>query len=111
MSGAHATGAVMPIALDNGNQNTEKPYAMPMHKWMANAAGGTSQRLKPGLAMIRSLDRNPGWAPAPLPERLLLILKPPLIFVVQPACTQIRPHSSCALAIECFIGSIWQIAT
>ncbi|MNH27682.1 hypothetical protein D3C79_878050 [compost metagenome] len=31
-----------------------------MHRWMASAAGGTSQRLKPGAAMIRSLDRKPG---------------------------------------------------
>src|SRR5262245_55949838 len=36
---------VMPSDLDSGSQNTEKPYAMPMHKWMASAAGGTSQRL------------------------------------------------------------------
>src|ERR1043165_1369271 len=28
---------------------------MPMHRWMASAAGGTSQRLKPGPAMVRSL--------------------------------------------------------
>jgi hypothetical protein len=27
---------------------------------MASAAGGTSQRLKPGGAMVRSLDRKPG---------------------------------------------------
>jgi hypothetical protein len=60
MSGAQATGAFKPTALDNGSQNTEKPYAMPMHKWIANAAGGTSQRLKPGLAMMRSLDKNAG---------------------------------------------------
>jgi hypothetical protein len=27
---------------------------------MARAAGGTSQRLKPGRAMMRSFDRKPG---------------------------------------------------
>src|SRR5687768_2832138 len=32
---------------------------MPMHRWMARAAGGTSQRLKPGLAMMRSRSRRP----------------------------------------------------
>ena len=26
-----------------------------MQRWMANAAGGTSQRLKPGPAKVRSL--------------------------------------------------------
>src|SRR5215831_15249136 len=40
------TDFVMPIALLSGNQNTLKPYAMPIDKWMASAAGGTNQRLK-----------------------------------------------------------------
>jgi hypothetical protein len=31
---------------------------MPMHKWIASAAGGTSQRLNSGVAMIRSFDRR-----------------------------------------------------
>src|SRR5215469_13005596 len=56
----HAMLVVMPTARDNGSQNTEKPYAIPMHRWMASAAGGTSQRLKPGPAMMRSLLKNPG---------------------------------------------------
>ena len=73
MSGAQATGAVTPRALDSGNQNTEKPYAMPMHRWMASAAGGTSQRLKPGLAMMRSLDRNAGGE-AELPAAMLILI-------------------------------------
>ena len=30
-----------------------------MHRWIASAAGGTSQRLKPGLAMVRSRDSSP----------------------------------------------------
>src|SRR5712692_5192350 len=32
---------------------------MPMERWMASAAGGTSQRLNPGPATIRSLLRSP----------------------------------------------------
>src|SRR5262249_49585495 len=32
---------------------------MPMHKWMASAAGGTNQRLKPGFAIILSLLKIP----------------------------------------------------
>src|ERR1700755_2786183 len=63
MSGK-AFGAVNPIARDSGSQNTLKPYAMPMHRWMQSAAGGTSQRLKPALAMMRSRSRMPGAVPA-----------------------------------------------
>ena len=33
---------------------------MPMQRWIASAAGGTSQRLNPGLAMMRSRERSPG---------------------------------------------------
>src|SRR5215468_5250775 len=43
MSG-HAFVCVTPSECDNGSQKTEKPYAMPMHRWMQSAAGGTSQR-------------------------------------------------------------------
>src|SRR5579863_5960888 len=53
-------GFVRPIALCSGSQNTENPYAMPMHRWIARAHGGTSQRLKPGLAIRRCLSRRPG---------------------------------------------------
>src|SRR6478672_11844348 len=55
----HALGAFSPIARDSGSQNTEKPYAMPMHRWMHSAAGGTSQRLKPAVAIVRSRSRKP----------------------------------------------------
>jgi hypothetical protein len=48
----------MPMAFDKGNQNTEKPYAMPMQRWIANAAGGTSHRLKPEPATVRSFAKN-----------------------------------------------------
>src|SRR3954470_5457133 len=40
-----AGGFAPPMARDSGSQNTLKPYAMPMHRWIASAAGGTSQRL------------------------------------------------------------------
>src|SRR5579872_6708340 len=60
ISCGQAVALVMPMALDSGSQNTEKPYAIPIHRWMASAAGGTSQRLKPGPAMTRSLVKKPG---------------------------------------------------
>src|SRR4051812_21582479 len=61
-SAAHCVAPVPARArlLDKGSQNTEKPYAIPIHKWIASAAGGTSQRLNPGPAMIRSLSSSPG---------------------------------------------------
>src|ERR1700761_4632880 len=40
----HDAGASPGIAFDSGSQNTLKPYAMPMHRWMQSAAGGTEQR-------------------------------------------------------------------
>ncbi len=55
-----------------------------MHKWMARAAGGTSQRLKPGLAMMRSLDRNAGWSAfRPSAVMLVVIMFPPIIRMVR----------------------------
>src|SRR3954453_21365829 len=42
MSG-HALLWVMPIARDSGSQNTEKPYTMPIQRWMHRAAGGPRQ--------------------------------------------------------------------
>src|SRR5665213_527837 len=59
MSAGHATDFEMPIACDSGSQNTLKPYAMPMQRWMARAAGGTSHRLKPGAAIVRLLSSSP----------------------------------------------------
>src|SRR5208283_4486573 len=50
MSG-QVLAAVIPSARDSGSQNTLNPYAMPMQRWMQSAAAGTSQRLKPALAM------------------------------------------------------------
>ena len=65
---------------------------MPMHKWMANAAGGTSQRLKPGFAMMRSLDRNAGCE-ARLPAAVLV-----LIGVSPMNKKALQAHSTLALA-------------
>src|SRR5882672_1609560 len=44
---------------------------MPMHRWIASAAGGISQRLKPGAATIRALSSNPRFADigSPVPHR------------------------------------------
>ena len=42
---------------------------MPMQRWMQSAAGGTSQRLNPGLAMIRCRDRSAGERPPRLCSR------------------------------------------
>src|ERR1700710_3051836 len=38
-----------------------------MARWMDRAAGGMSQRLHPGGAIIRSRSRNPAAMSAPLP--------------------------------------------
>src|SRR3569832_145578 len=80
MSAGQSTDFVIPTARDNGSQNTENPYAMPMHKCIQSAAGGTSQRLNPGPATVRSFARKspapPGCGIAPdtldivLPSRL-----------------------------------------
>ncbi len=37
---------------------------MPMQRWIASAAGGTSQRLKPGLATVAARSSQPA-RPAP----------------------------------------------
>src|SRR6185312_1280560 len=59
MSAGHATDFVMPTACESGSQNTLNPYAMPMHRWIARAAGGTSHRLNPERAMVRSFASSP----------------------------------------------------
>src|SRR5579871_6001358 len=53
---------------------------MPMHRWMARAAGGTSQRLNAGPATVRSLSSSPGAAP-PRPASatpVMLVMLPPV---------------------------------
>jgi hypothetical protein len=60
MSAGQARDSVMPIARDKGSQNTLNPYAMPMQRWIARAAGGTSQRLKRGPATDRARLRKLG---------------------------------------------------
>src|SRR5260370_32486984 len=47
-------GLAIPIARPSGSQKTLKPYAIPIDKWIASAAGGTSHRLNPGGAMMQS---------------------------------------------------------
>src|SRR5699024_8813932 len=41
----------------SGVLNTEKAYTCPMHRWMANAAGGMSHRLKLREATIASRSK------------------------------------------------------
>jgi|SRR4051812_7196436 hypothetical protein len=41
---------------------------------MQSAAGGTSQRLKPAVAIVRSLSRNPVPAPGMLPALLIDVI-------------------------------------
>ena len=48
---------------------------------MQSAAGGTSQRLKPAVAIVRSLSRNPVPAPGMVPALLIDVIA---IFPLQP---------------------------
>ena len=41
---------------------------------MQSAAGGTNQRLKPAVAIVRSLSRNPGAAPGTAPALLIVVI-------------------------------------
>src|ERR1700754_3426755 len=65
---------VTPSARDSGRQNTLKQEAIPIQRWMQGAAGGTSQRLKPAVAMVRSLSRIPNPPPVsvPAPSNVLI---------------------------------------
>src|ERR1700712_2928476 len=49
-----------PMTRVSGRLNTENAYACPIHKWTANAAGGTIHREKPGLAIVASFEKKPG---------------------------------------------------
>src|ERR1700744_1583712 len=46
---------------------------MPMQRWIASAAGGTSHRLKLGLAMVRSRDKNPTGTVAAIVSPMFLL--------------------------------------
>src|SRR5471032_2989178 len=83
MSAGQAFDFVMPIERDSGIQNTLKPYAMPMQRWMAKAAGGTSQRLNPGCAIIRSRSSSPvpGGMPAALPTLAIVVFSQIAFFI------------------------------
>src|SRR6516165_3295038 len=47
---------------------------MPMQRWIQSAAGGTSQRLKPAAAIVRSLSRIPTPAPVMVPAVLAVAI-------------------------------------
>src|ERR1700692_1294359 len=66
ISSGHLIEVVMPIAFESGSQKTEKPYAIPMQRWIARADGGISQRLKPGPAIVRSRAKKPGVLSTPV---------------------------------------------
>src|SRR5258708_10759806 len=53
---------VIPRSRVIGRLNTLIEYTWPMQRWMARAAGGASQRLRPGSAIILSLSRIPGMS-------------------------------------------------
>jgi hypothetical protein len=53
-----------------------------MHKWIASAAGGTSQRLNPGFAMVRSRDNKPG-ASGTGKVAVLAVMNPPVYLPVR----------------------------
>src|SRR5262245_6931585 len=61
----------MPIARLSGSQNTLKPYAMPIDKCTASAAGGTSHRLNVGEATMRSFARTSAGATSVITARAL----------------------------------------
>src|ERR1700691_2454741 len=65
---------------------------MPMQRWMQSAAGGTSQRLKPALAMVRSRSRMPGIPPAGIARSndVVVIGVSPLDSHLFDACYEIR---------------------
>jgi hypothetical protein len=52
-----ATGLLTPSTLVSGMLKTENPYTWPIQRWMASAAGGTSQRLYPGPATVCSRSK------------------------------------------------------
>jgi hypothetical protein len=58
---------------------------------MAKAAGGTSQRLKPGRAIMRSFDRKPGSL-AKVPVATVLVMN--LILVIGRVLAKRRKGSS-----------------
>src|ERR1700749_1153501 len=45
-----------------------------MQRWIQSAAGGTSQRLKPAAAIVRSLSRIPPPPPTTVPALLIVVI-------------------------------------
>jgi hypothetical protein len=52
-----------------------------MHKWMASAGGGTSQRLKRGPATVRSRESDPPDEGS-MRISLWVVMFPPLLFLI-----------------------------
>ena len=48
----------MPMQLGQRQVEDAERVGLADARWIASAAGGTSQRLKPGGAMVRSLEKN-----------------------------------------------------
>ena len=73
-----------------------------MQRWMHRAAGGTSQRLKPGLAMIRSRERSAGEVFAAVALAAVMTRSPPnadlghgsKAISLTSSCSRYYPHSS-----------------
>src|SRR5882757_5638631 len=53
---------------------------------MQSAAGGTSQRLKPAVAIVRSLSRNPAPAPDAVPALLIVVIETSPAAALHGAC-------------------------
>src|SRR5262249_26583342 len=72
-----------PCSLDSGRLKTLNAYACPIERWIASAAGGTSQREYSAPAIECSRSRNDSTAiPALLRNRTDLILRtiPPRVY-------------------------------
>jgi hypothetical protein len=61
--------ATTPCTFIRGGLKLLQAYTDPMQRCMAIDAGGTSQRLKPGGAMMRSLERRVNMKPAIVANR------------------------------------------
>src|SRR5208282_4402335 len=55
---------------------------MPIHRWIASAAGGTSQRLNPGPAMIRSRSKKPPFKVEVRTAASSAMMSPPWLHVI-----------------------------
>jgi hypothetical protein len=65
---------------------------------MQSAAGGTSQRLKPAVAIVRSLSSNPAPAPDIVPALLIDVIQPSLQPPLPDLSAVYDPVAPCAAA-------------